>query len=185
MKLFRLPRSRTKHTPNSGLKKDISTHYPCVSYKLGLPGSYRYSSIDTIPIFTVSSNFTKVPMEKHADVSLQPTGRPRGTPERQYSCDICGEKYAQRQGVFRHHRKAHNNPHSCLYCEFKWSRPDQYRTHLEKWHPDVDRDHILGKRAGSRRKSTIIGRDLLHPFPPQAIEPDKRSQAKPTYFFLQ
>lgn len=119
-------------------------------------------------------------MEKRTDVSFHPAGRTRGTPERQYSCDICGEKYAQRQGVSRHRRKAHNDPHLCSYCGFKWSRPDQYRTHLEKRHPDVDRDHVLGKPAGSRRKSAIFGRDLPHQFLAPAIEPDQLSQAEPT-----
>ncbi|KAF8471594.1 hypothetical protein DFH94DRAFT_197046 [Russula ochroleuca] len=44
----------------------------------------------------------------------------RKSPERPYSCDICSKRFSQRQGVSRHRRKAHNNPHSCLVlrCEF-------------------------------------------------------------------
>jgi hypothetical protein len=98
--------------------------------------------------------------------------------KRSYSCVICSKKYSQPQGLSRHHQEEHN-PHSCLYCCFKWSRPYQYRIHLEKWHLDVNADNILGKPAGSRRKSTIIGRNLpQHVFPP-AFEPDPKSHAEP------
>ena len=138
--------------------------------------------VDTRPNVTVSSTLPKISKRKRTAVSLQPVGQPAGTreaPEHPFSCDTCGEKYAQRQGVLRHHRNAHNNPHSCLYCDFKWSRPDQYRTHLERYHPDVDRDHVLGKPAGSRRRSMIIGRDLPHRFSPPVIEPNQRFQAGP------
>ena len=104
----------------------------------------------------------------------------RETPERPYSCDICSKRYSQRQGVSRHRRKAHNSPHSCcvLHCEFKWTRPDVYRAHLENRHSDVNPDNVLGKPAGSRRRSTIIGRDLPQDFPRPALEPDRRSQAE-------
>ena len=105
----------------------------------------------------------------------------REAPERPYSCDDCGKRYSQRQGVSRHRQKAHNNPHSCcvLPCKFKWYRPDLYRAHLEKRHSDVNPDEVLGKRAGSRRRSMIIGRDLFQQFIPPAIEPGRRSRAEP------
>lgn len=101
--------------------------------------------------------------------------------ERPYLCDICGKRYSQSQGVSRH-RQAEHNPHSCLYCDFKWSRPYQYRIHLKRLHPDVDPDDVLGKSAESRRRSTIIGRDL--PLPPPSIEPDgpgrrNRAESRP------
>lgn len=67
------------------------------------------------------------------------------------------------------------NPHLCLHCDFKWSRPYQYRIHLKKRHPDVDPDGVLGKSAESRRRSAIIGRDL--PLPPP-IEPGRQSRAE-------
>lgn len=141
----------------------------------------QYSPVDTTSNFKVSSTFAEIMREKRASVSFRPARRPSGirrAPERSYSCDTCGEQYSQPQGVSRHRRRAHN-PHACLCCEFKWSRPYQYRDHLEKHHPDVDRDYILGKRAGSRRRSTIIGRDLPHYIPLPAIQPDRRSGAEP------
>ena len=46
-------------------------------------------------------------------------------------------------------------------------------------HPDVNADEVLGKPAGSRCKSTIIGRDLDHYVSPLAIEPDQGSQGEP------
>jgi hypothetical protein len=111
------------------------------------------SPVDTTSNFKVSSTLTEIMRRKRASVSFRPARRPsgiRGAPECSYSCDTCGEQYSQPQGVSRHRRRAHN-PHACLCCEFKWSRPYQYRDHLEKHHPHVDCDYILGKRAGSRR----------------------------------
>lgn len=88
--------------------------------------------------------------------------------ERPYLCNVCGERYAQPQGVNRHYRAKHD-PSSCMYCGAKWSRPYQYRDHIEKQHPDVDPDLVLGKVAGSRRKATVAGRDQ-----PPAIKLDRR-----------
>ena len=53
-----------------------------------------------------------------------------------------------------------------------------YIDHLKKCHPDVDIDGVLNKRAGSRRKSGIIGRDIPLPLSPSAVEPDRWSQAE-------
>ena len=145
----------------------------------------RYSPVDASSNIKLLSTLTDISGEKRTSVSLQPAGRPaaartRGAPELPYSCDACGERYSQLQGVSRHRRRAHNNPHSCLRCNFKWSRPYQYRDHLMKHHPDVDCDYVLGKPAGSRSRSTIIGRDLPHHFSLPAVELGqlgRRSQA--------
>jgi hypothetical protein len=113
-------------------------------------------------------------------MSLRPARQVAGTrvipkrPKRQYSCDICGKKYSQPQGVSRHRHAVHDNPHLCLRCDFKWTRPYQYRIHLEKWHPDVDPDNVLGKSAHSHSRSTIIGRDLTQHSPPPSVDPDRR-----------
>ena len=99
------------------------------------------------------------------------------TPERPYFCDICDKHYSQPQGVSRHRREAHNTPYSCVFCNFKWSRPYQYRIHLEKWHPDVDANNVLGKSAGSRcRSAIIIRKQQILPAP--VTEPDRRNKAK-------
>jgi hypothetical protein len=74
-----------------------------------------------------------------------------------FLCDECGAEYAQRQGLNRHHREKHE-PSLCMYCDAEWGRPYEYRDHLEKHHPDVDRDMILGKTAGSRRRSASFAR---------------------------
>ena len=98
------------------------------------------------------------------------TGRGE-VPERPYLCNACGERYAQPQGVNRHYRAKHD-PSSCIYCGAKWSRPYQYRDHIEKQHPDVDPDLVLGKAAGSRRKAAALGRDQ-----PPAIKHDRQIRA--------
>ena len=91
--------------------------------------------------------------------------------ERPYLCNVCGEGFAQPQGVNRHHRAKHD-PSSCIYCGAIWSRPYQYRDHIEKQHPEVDPNLILGKAAGSRCKAPVIGRDQ-----PPAVKQDRRIQA--------
>ena len=135
------------------------------------------------PNSTVSSTLAIISKSKKkcAAMSLRPARRLAGMripPERSYSCDICGEQYSQPQGVSRHRRKAHNIPHSCLRCEFTWTRPCQYRVHLEKCHPDVNSDKILGKPAGSRRQSKVIGRDLPQHYYHTTLQSDQRSQAE-------
>ena len=135
-----------------------------------------------MPNFKVSSNFIENSSKKGAAGPLWRARRPAGMRkvyERPFSCDICGKRYTQRQGVSRHSQAVHRNSHSCFGCDFKWSRPYQYRIHLERWHPDVDPDRVLGKSAGSRRRSTIIGRDLPQHFPLHVIESDQRSHSEP------
>ena len=116
-------------------------------------------------------------------ISLQPVRRRadmREAPERQYICDTCGKQYSQSQGVSRH-RQAEHNPPSCLRCDFKWSRPYQYRTHLEKCHLEVDPDDVLGKPAGSRRRTKIVGRDRPQHLSPPAIQSDQPTEAEPRH----
>jgi hypothetical protein len=94
----------------------------------------------------------------------------RESPKRSFSnfsCDTCGKTFAQPQGVTRHYREKHN-PSLCIYCDVGWSRPYQYKDHLEKHHPGVDPVTVLGKTAGSRRRTSIIAR---HPPPPPPPPP--------------
>jgi hypothetical protein len=72
-----------------------------------------------------------------------------------YLCSPCHTSYVQPQGLGRHIRTVHN-PNLCFRCEFRWGRPYEYRNHLQKKHPDVDPDTILGKALGSRRRATIL-----------------------------
>ena len=137
----------------------------------------------SIQNFTGSSNLTKISRKKPAVVSSQRPGRLAGARkrrealERPYSCDRCGKRYSQPQNVLRHQREEHNKPHSCIVpgCEFEWTRPDEFRAHLDDCHHDVDPDKVLDKPAGARRRSKIMGRDI----PPLAIEFVRRSQAEP------
>ena len=104
--------------------------------------------------------------------SLHWSRRPAGirkacTPR--FSCDDCGAKYAQPQGVYRHYRAKHN-PRSCAYCGDEWSRPYQYRDHLEKHHPDVDPDMVLGKAAESRRRTAFFARHRSQQYSPPTNE---------------
>src|ERR1019366_9953602 len=82
------------------------------------------------------------------------------------------------QGVNRHYREKHN-PSLCMYCDVEWSRPYQYRDHLAKHHPGVDPDTVLGKTAGSRRRTAIIARDpQQQQVLPPTIEHDGRGHSE-------
>lgn len=83
-------------------------------------------------------------------------------------CSICRTSYAQRQGLGRHVRTVHN-PNLCFLCEFSWGRPYEYRNHLQKKHPGVNPDMILGKAPGSRCRATIITEHL--PQQPPVLPP--------------
>ena len=121
--------------------------------------------------------------KKRAAASSRSSGRPTGTreaPEQSYSCAICGKEYAQIQGVMRHCRTKHH-PSSCLFCDFKWGRPEHYRNHLTKRHEleVAVVNGILGKAAGSRRRTTVIGRNLPQNVLPPAIKHVRRTRPKP------
>ena len=116
------------------------------------------------------------------------SGRPTGARERReapkpsYACPICGGEYAQKQGAMRHYRTIHH-PSSCsiLFCDYKWGRPDHYRDHLTKWHrlEVAVVDKILRKPAGSRRRTTIIGRDLPQNVPLPVIKRNRQAWPNP------
>jgi hypothetical protein len=77
----------------------------------------------------------------------------------QFFCDDCDAKHVQRQGFNRHRQEKHGHePRLCVYCDVEWGRSYEYRDHLEKHHPDVDPDMVLGKAAGSRRRSAYLVR---------------------------
>lgn len=121
--------------------------------------------------------------EKRTTASSRLSGRParaHDAPKQSYACAICSEEYTQMQGLMRHYRTKHH-PRLCLFCDFKWGRPEHYRNHLTKRHElDVAVvDGILGKPAGSRRRTTVIGRDLPQNVSPPAIKHDRRAQPKP------
>ena len=89
--------------------------------------------------------------------SLRSGRRPatiHGAPRCRYLCSTCGKEYAQRQGVTRHQREVHK-PKLCRHCRaFKWGRPDLFRKHLKRWHPDIDPDIELEVKGNSHRTTT-------------------------------
>ena len=155
------------------------------SYYVLLDQSHRYRPVDTTPNFTGSSTLPEISRKKHAAVSSQTPGRlasgvrkRRKVLEGPYSCDLCGKRYAQQQNVSRHQKKEHNKPYSCIVpgCEYKWNRPDELRVHLISFHRDIDPDKVIGKPAGARHRSKIMGRDIP---PPPTIESVRWSYAEP------
>ncbi|KAH9983858.1 hypothetical protein BJV77DRAFT_241986 [Russula vinacea] len=131
----------------------------------------------------VYSYQSKKTRKKCAEMPSSSRRRPHGrkAAKRPFSCDTCGKRFAQRQGLNRHDRAKHN-PSLCIFCDVKWSRPYQYRDHLEAHHPDVDPDTIVGKTAGSRRRAASLARCApqqqvspptteIGPYPPMPLQP--------------
>ncbi|KAF8496832.1 hypothetical protein F5888DRAFT_368616 [Russula emetica] len=166
---------------------------------------HQYAPVDTAHNFSASSNF---PTFSHTPIAVQSqqqsasrhglrrfqisrkgdaatTSRSyrrrtgiRGAPKRPYSCGICGNAYAQPQGVTRHHREAHQFS-VCIYCgNFRWGRPYQLRKHLKEQHPNVDPDTVLGGPIGSRRKATQISK-CSSQLRVSTLEHDRRGREEP------
>jgi hypothetical protein len=80
----------------------------------------------------------------------------RRVPMGRYSCNLCGNRYSQPQGIKRHQREAHEAS-QCMYCrDFRWGRPYLLRGHLKKRHPEVNTDAALEEAMGMRRRATGI-----------------------------
>lgn len=78
----------------------------------------------------------------------------RRAPMGRYSCNVCGNRYSQLQGIKRHQREAHEAS-QCMYCrDFRWGRPYLLRGHLKKRHPEVNIDAALEEAMGTRRRAT-------------------------------
>lgn len=145
---------------------------------------HQYAPVDTVHDFSASSNFptishTPIPVQYqqqsasqyaelgrfqksskgHPATTSQSYRRKPGTrraPKGPHSCDICGNTYAQPQGVTRHRREAHQVS-VCTYChKFRWGRPYQLRKHLKEQHPNVDPGTVLGPIGSRRSKVTEI-----------------------------
>ena len=148
---------------------------PCISYMTPPTQCREERELQDLP--HQSQNTRKKSVAEPSQSDRRPADMSKA-PKRLFSCDTCGERFAQQQGVNRHFREKHN-PSLCSYCDVEWSRPYQYRDHLEKYHPDVDPDEILGKTAGSRRRSAIIARDpLQQQVLPATVEHHGRSHSE-------
>ena len=107
------------------------------------------------------------------NASSQPSQRPTDegeAPKGPYPCEVCGKRYAQLQGVRRHYRAMHD-PSSCSYCDFKWSRPYQYRAHIKKKHRDVIPDVALNEAMWARRRAAKNAR-CIRQQPVLTLTPD-------------
>ena len=129
------------------------------------------------------SHQPKITRKKRAEESSLSSRQPAGiheAPKRPYICHTCDKRYAQPGSVMRHYRAKHD-PNSCTYCGARWSRPYQYRDHLEKYHRDVDADLILGKPSGSRSRAKITRRGRPQNVSPHIVKHDLQSQAAPRH----
>ena len=73
-----------------------------------------------------------------------PTYRRTARSERP-SCTICGKDFGRVQELKRHTKAIHRMPSHCLFCSFKWTRPDKIRAHLKDKHPDCFSKEIWEK----------------------------------------
>ncbi|KAI9436349.1 hypothetical protein H4582DRAFT_2160294 [Lactarius indigo] len=115
-------------------------------------------------VFGLSSSF--FPQEISSSLKTQgqylgelPSIRNRG----RYLCEICGDAFAQPQGVRRHHLEKHE-PKTCPHCHtFKWARLYLFKKHLREAHPYEDtKAATLDRARRDRRKSVTANRARIH-----------------------
>ncbi|KAH9010191.1 hypothetical protein EDB85DRAFT_1902345 [Lactarius pseudohatsudake] len=118
-------------------------------------------------VFDLSSSF--LPRETSDSLETQdqylgerPAIRHRG----RYLCEICGDGFAQPQGVRRHHLEKHN-PRTCPHCHtFKWGRLYLFKKHLREAHPHEDTEPAtLDTAKGGHRKGLTANRARIHSSP--------------------
>ena len=114
-----------------------------------------------------------------------------GDPRRRYLCSICGNGYAQQQGVYRHQREVHKTKTKlCRHCRaFAWGRPYLLREHLKRRHPDIDPDvELEDVKRNSHRTTTSTTHLPREWVSPPSLEHSGRdnveSQLRPPTFSL-
>lgn len=45
-------------------------------------------------------------------------------------CTDCNRRFGRAQELDRHRRDVHEQPRYCPFCDFKWTRPNNIKTHL-------------------------------------------------------
>lgn len=146
-------RLHTTSTPSApSIPQDISTS-PVLQYQGGKAPRDRPQKLQKI------GNLCE-------KASSQSSRRPAGigrVPRGPYPCNICGKQYAQPQGVGRHYRAKHGHFNSCLYCNFKWSRPYLYKAHLKNKHrvafDDVEQEgtrHRVANTANPPQQQPVL-----------------------------
>ena len=45
-------------------------------------------------------------------------------------CANCDKSFGRTQELARHRKDVHERPRNCLFCDFKWTRPSNIKTHL-------------------------------------------------------
>ncbi len=137
-------RFHTTSSPSApSIPQGISSISPIVQYQGGRASRDRPQK---------SQKMGNLPEKPSSRSSRRPAGI-SGTLEGQYPCDICGKRFAQRQGVSRHYRAAHGHPNMCSYCDFKWSRPYLYKAHLKTKHRDVVSDTAQEEATSTRHRA--------------------------------
>ena len=124
---------------------------------VSLDNSHRYTRVQT----TSSSNFSApltlpvIPCGQTVVQDEEQRASSERSPRGRYSCNICGQDYAQPQGLTRHQWEKHK-ARLCMYCrEFTWGRPYLFRRHLVKRHPDIDPNAAMDEVTRIRRSTTI------------------------------
>lgn len=127
-------------------------------YQLSLESIERWA---TVPISSRITASSQRPISGRADG---------------YSCGVCGAKFAQSQGVKRHHREKHG-PRQCPHCQaFRWGRLYLFKKHLKMKHPEIDLDlatsSVTSRR--NRHKGAIDPGRTISPVPLSEFTPGRR-----------
>ncbi|KAI0303303.1 hypothetical protein B0F90DRAFT_1667231 [Multifurca ochricompacta] len=107
----------------------------------------------------VNNELATASLTENPATSDQPAGVREVFRGGRFLCSICGQVFAQAQGLNRHRRERHE-PKLCPYCRaFKWGRPYLFKKHLETMHADVKSESAMDA-ATKARGGTIINHGL-------------------------
>jgi hypothetical protein len=110
------------------------------------PRDYNQLSLEPI------NRRATVPISKSTTSLKQRTG--------QYSCNVCGDRFAQLQGARRHHREKHE-PRQCPHCRaFRWGRLYLFKKHLKMEHPEIDPKATILDATSRRNRRKGVSRTL-------------------------
>ena len=101
-----------------------------------------------------STNFCQV-----LDIGNAQNVKRRRSRSKEWPCTHsgCDKKYSRRQEQRRHIADKHEDPRSCPFCDFEWTRPVRIRSHLIGRHQHLLTEQGRRKIHGLRGLKATIG----------------------------
>jgi hypothetical protein len=70
-------------------------------------------------------------------------------------CTNCNKSFGRVQELDRHRKDVHEQPRHCLFCGFKWTRPNNIKAHLLDKHRENFNAELLDTIQTSRGRMIV------------------------------